>query len=108
MFKSEADPVTGAGLFPLKGLMPDLSAHRMTEWLKEERASVSPFGVADQQTSFTPERLSIEKSNGTVVAEWSFPRDSFIGHGLSTALGLEHRAYFSGYAMWTYLNTPFC
>jgi hypothetical protein len=34
-------------------------------------------------------------------------RNIFIGHSLSTALRPEHRAYFNGYAMWTYLNTPF-
>jgi hypothetical protein len=55
--------------FPLKGLVPDLIARRMTVWLKEERAPVSPFGAADQRTSFTPERLAIEKSDGSVVAE---------------------------------------
>ncbi len=103
----EADAVTGGGLFPLKGLMPDLSTRRMTVWLKEERASVAPFGAADQRTSFTPERLSIERLDGAVVAEWAFPRNAFIGHGLSTAWRAEHRAYFNGYAMWTYLNTPF-
>jgi hypothetical protein len=105
--KVEADAVTGGGLFPLKGLMPDLSARRMSVWLKEERASVLPFGAPDQRTAFTPERLAIEKLDGAVVAEWSFPRSSFIGHGLSTPWGPVHRAYFNGYAMWTYLNTPF-
>lgn len=105
--KVEADAVTGGGLFPLKGLMPDLSPRRMSVWLKEERASVLPFGAPDQRTAFTPERLAIEKLDGAVVAEWSFPRSSFIGHGLSTPWGPVHRAYFNGYAMWTYLTTPF-
>jgi hypothetical protein len=105
--KVEADAVTGGGLFPLKGLMPDLSTRRMSVWLKEERASVLPFGAPDQRTSFTPERLAIEKPDGSVVAEWLFPRSSFIGHGLSTPWGPVHRGYFNGYAMWTYLNTPF-
>jgi hypothetical protein len=77
--KVEADAVTGGGLFPLKGLMPDLSPRRMSVWLKEERASVLPFGAPDQRTAFTPERLAIEKLDGAVVAEWSFPRSSFIG-----------------------------
>jgi len=105
--KVEADAVTGGGMFPLKGLMPDLGTRRMTAWLKEERASVFPFGAPDQRTAFTPERLAIEKLDGTVVAEWPYPRSSFIGHGLSTAWAPVHRAYFNGYAMWTYLNTPF-
>src|SRR5260221_5075880 len=42
----QADAVTGGGLFPLKGLMPDPSTRRMTVWVKEERASVAPFGAA--------------------------------------------------------------
>lgn len=105
--KVEADVVTGGGLFPLKGLMPDLSTRRMSVWLREERASLLPFGAPDQRTSFTPERFAIEKLDGSVVAEWSFPRSSFIGHDLSTPWGPVHRGYFNGYAMWTYLNTPF-
>ena len=105
--KIEIDAVTGGGLFPLKGLQPDLATRRMTVWLKEERASVHPFGGPDQRTSFTPRRLAIEKLDGTVVTERAFPVSAFIGHGLSTAWQSIHRAYFNGYAMWTYLNTPF-
>ena len=105
--KVEVDAVTTGGLFTLKGLMPDLSARRMTVWPKEDRAAVAPSGTPDQRTSFTPERLAIEKLSGTVVAEWSFPRNTFIGHSLSTARRPENRAYFNGYAIWTYLNTPF-
>ena len=105
--KVEVDAVTGGGLFPLKGLKPDLTTRRMTVWLKEERASVCPFGAPDQRTSFTPRRLTIEKLDGTVVAERLFPVSAFVGHGLSTAWEPVHRAYFNGYAMWTYLNTPF-
>jgi hypothetical protein len=67
--------------------MPDLGTRRMTEWLKEERALVLPFGALDQRTSLTPERLAIEKLGGTVAAEWPYPRSSFIGHGLNTAWG---------------------
>jgi hypothetical protein len=55
--KVEADIVTGGGLFPLKGLKPDVSTRRMSVWLKEERASVLPFGAPDQRTAFTPEPL---------------------------------------------------
>lgn len=105
--KIEIDAITGGGLFPLKGLRPDLATRRMTVWLKEERASVHPFGGPDQRTSFTPRRLAIEKLDGTVVSERAFPVSAFIGHGLSTAWQPIHRAYFNGYAMWTYLNTPF-
>ncbi|MGH8639021.1 MAG: hypothetical protein ACREUZ_17950, partial [Burkholderiales bacterium] len=35
------------------------------------------------------------------------PRDSFADHGLDTPWDRLHLAYFAGYAMWTYLTTPF-
>ena len=105
--KVEVGAITGGGLFPLKGLMPDLSRRTMTVWLREERASVRPFGAADQRTDFTPNRLAIEKLGGHIVAEWDSPASTFVGHGLGTGWAPVHRAYFNGYAMWTYLNTPF-
>jgi len=105
--KVETDVVTGGGLFPLKGLLPDTTTRRMTVWLDEERASVTPFGAPDQRTAFTRERLAIEKLDGNVVGEWLHPRNAFVGHGMSTAWSPVHRGYFNGYAMWTYLNTPF-
>lgn len=103
----EADIVTVGGLFPLKGLATDPTARRMTAWLHEERASVTPFGAADQRTDFTPERIAVEKLDGSVVAESRDPLSLFAGHSLGTAWGPLHRAWFNGYAMWTYLNTPF-
>ena len=35
------------------------------------------------------------------------PRESFAGHAMNTPWDPLHRAYFNGYAMWTYLTTPF-
>jgi hypothetical protein len=48
----------------------------MSVWLREERASVLPFGAPDQRTAFTPERLAIEKVDGMVVAEWLYPKNN--------------------------------
>ena len=105
--KVEATIVSGGGLFPLKGMVQDPSPRRMTVWLHEERSSVSPYGAPDQYTSFTPDRISIEKFDGTVVAERIEPRDSFAGHQMHTPWDALHRAYFNGEALWTYLTTPF-
>jgi len=105
--KVQATIVTGGGFFPLKGLIQDPSPRRMTAWLHEERASVTPYGAADQRTAFTPGRIAIEKLDGTLVAERRAPRDSFAGHQMATPWDPLHRAYFNGYAMWTYLTTPF-
>jgi hypothetical protein len=103
----EATIVSGGGFFPLKGVAQDPSPRRMTVWLQEERSSVSPYGALDQRTIFTPDRIAIEKLDGTLVAERGAPRDSFAGHQMSTPWDALHRAYFNGYALWTYLTTPF-
>jgi hypothetical protein len=106
-YKVEATILSGGGLFPLKGLLQDSSPRRMTAWLHEERSSVFPYGTPDQRTMFTPDRIAIEKLDGTLVAERRAPRDSFAGHQMSTPWDPLHRAYFNGEAMWTYLATPF-
>jgi hypothetical protein len=75
--------------------------------LRREWASHSPFVEPAWQTSFEPHRVAIETTDGRVVEERLTPRDSFEGHGLETPWDRLHLAYFAGYAMWTYLTTPF-
>lgn len=102
----EATVVTGGGFFPFKGI-DDLSPRRFTVELHEEKVAFSPFGAPDQRARFTPERLTLEKLDGTVVAERRAPRDSFAGHQMSTPWDAFHLACFSCEAIWTYLTTPF-
>ncbi|MEU8588985.1 hypothetical protein AB0C59_18580 [Streptomyces sp. NPDC048664] len=102
-----ATVVSGGDLFAVKGLPQDPAPREMTVRLHEEHASVRPFGAADQRTDFTPGRVRIEKLDGRVVAEREDPRSSFAGHVLETAWDPLDRAYFNGYALWTYLTTPF-
>jgi len=105
--KVEANIVSGGGLFALKGMPQDSDLRRMTVWLHEQRASVMPFGAPDQHTMFTPDRIAIEKLDGTLVAERYGPRDSFASHQMHTPWDPLQRAYFNGEALWTYLTTPF-
>jgi hypothetical protein len=105
--KVEATIVSGGGFFPLKGVIQDADPRRMAVWLHHERSTVSPYGAPDQRTMFTPQRIAIEKLDGTVVAERRDPKDSFAGHQMSTPWDELHRAYFNGEALWTYLTTPF-
>jgi hypothetical protein len=99
--------VTGGGLWAIKGQPQDPVPRRMTVALGREWASLRPFGADDQQTAFTPERVAIEKLDGTVVSERFNPRESFAGHEFETPWDPLQRAYFNGYALWTYLTTPF-
>ena len=102
-----ASLVTGGKLWEIKGLVQDPSPRQMTVALHHEWASVAPYGTPDQKTDFTPDRIAIEKLDGQVVAERNDPRASFATHELTTPWDPLHRAYFNGYAMWTYLTTPF-
>ncbi len=105
--KVEATIVSGGGFFPLKGVPQDSTPRRMSVWLHEERSSVPPYGASDQRTVFTPERIAIEKLDGTLVTERYSPKDSFAGHQMNTPWDTLQRAYFNGEALWTYLTTPF-
>ncbi len=102
-----AQIVTGGGLWALKGLTQDPAPRQETVSLREEFASVAPFGQANWRTNFRPERVAIETLDGEVVRERDNPRASFYGHTMNTPWDPLHRAYFNGYALWTYLTTPF-
>jgi hypothetical protein len=102
-----AEIVTGGGLWALKGLIQDPAPRQMKVSLHEEFASVAPFGQPEWRTNFRPERVAIEATNGEVVKERTDPRNSFAGHVMNTPWDPLHRAYFNGYALWTYLATPF-
>jgi hypothetical protein len=103
----EATIVSGGLIFELKGQPQDPTPRRMTAALCNEWSSVRPFGADDQKTDFTPQRVAILKLDGSVVAERLNPRDSFAGHELATPWDPLQRAYFNGYALWTYLTSPF-
>jgi hypothetical protein len=103
----EATIVSGGLLFELKGQPQDPTPRRMTAALQHEWSSVRPFGADDQRSDFTPGRIAIEKLDGSLIAERLHPRDSFTGHTLATPWDPLQRAYFNGYALWTYLTSPF-
>lgn len=103
----EATIVTGGQLWGIKGQSQDAAPRRMTVALDHEWASLRPFGADDQKTDFTADRVAIEKFDGRVVAERFNPRESFAGHVFDTPWDPLQRAYFNGYALWTYLTTPF-
>jgi len=97
----------GGALWQLKRQDNVLRDVHLTVDLRKEWTSHWPFGQPDRHTSFQPNRVAIETSNGDVVEERVNPRESFAGHVLDTPWDSLQLAYFAGYAMWTYLNTPF-
>lgn len=105
--KVRATIVSGGGLLPMKGLEVDPKPLTGTATTRTESTVIEPFGQADWRMTFTPDRVAIETTAGVLVNERLEPRAAFAGHTLNTAWDMLHRAYFNGYARWTYLNTPF-
>jgi hypothetical protein len=103
----QATIVTGGQLFAMKGTPQDSTPRRMTVATRREWASVTPFGADDQCTDFTPNRVAIEKLGGTVVKERLHPSQHAEGKAVDAPWDALDRAYFNGYALWTYLTTPF-
>lgn len=103
----QATIVTGGQLFGMKGTPQDPTPRHMTVSTKREWASVTPFGADDQRTDFTPGRIAIEKIEGSVIKERFNPSEHAEGKSVDASWDVLDRAYFNGYAMWTYLTTPF-
>jgi hypothetical protein len=102
---------TGAAMVHSSGKLLDMKAQggiplRFTVSLHEQAVSIAPIG-ADWRSSFTPNRVVIEKTTGEVIAERTNPRESFRDHDLNTKWDPLDRTYFGAYATWNYLNAPF-
>jgi hypothetical protein len=97
--------ITGA-IWHVKGKPDVLKDIIMTAETGTERVT-TVFAGQDKRSIFTPGRIVIEKTNGTLLEARDDPEDSFAGQELNTPWDDIHVAYFSGEALWTYLNTPF-
>jgi hypothetical protein len=69
--------------------------------------TITPYARPDGRGYFTPNRVWIEDGEGSVIEERSDPRASFAGHVRATQWDQLQRLYFSSYALWNYLTTPF-
>ncbi|MEH2520138.1 hypothetical protein V1279_005711 [Bradyrhizobium sp. AZCC 1610] len=74
---------------------------------KEQRTCYTHFTEEGVQSIYEPDRVRLETIDGKLIEERVHPRKAFEGHTLQTTWDRLHLAYFSGYAIWNYLNTPF-
>ena len=65
------------------------------------------FAGQDKRSIFEPLRVVIQTRDGTLIDARDDPERSFDGHQLESPWDDLHLAYFTGEALWTYLNTPF-
>ena len=73
---------------------------------QRERVTTSLVGQ-DRITSFEHDRVVVQRSDGTILETSDDPEGSFEGQTADSPWDAIHVAYFSGEALWTYLNTPF-
>jgi hypothetical protein len=97
--------ITGA-VWYVKGRPDILKNIAMRVHTGEERVSTT-FGDKDMHTVFEPDRVLIEKKDGTFIEARDEPERSFENQPPGAPWDDVHVAYFSGEALWTYLNTPF-
>ena len=74
----------GGVLWRLKSQDGVLDDVHLTVDLRKEWASHRPFGQPNRRSSFQPDRVAIETSDGNVVEERANPRESFKGHKFDT------------------------
>lgn len=99
--------VSGGKLWGIKGVeMPPIPRRASTEFHRQWM-SVTPFGEPEWTMTWIPDRVVIEASDGSLIAERDNPREAFAGHGYDTPWDPLHLAYFNGYAMWLYHAAPF-
>ncbi|MDB5576577.1 MAG: hypothetical protein JWR80_1753 [Bradyrhizobium sp.] len=97
----------GGAIWDVKG-QTGLFANSIYEAdLHRQLAVFRYFGGTDRLVHFSPDRLTLESSDGHILVALDNPRATFAGHVNETPWDQLQAAYFCGYALWTYLTLPF-
>ena len=98
--------ITGL-LWARKGWSDVLKNVHVTVDTKSQLTSYRPFTDQNRRSVCRPDHTVIETLDGQIVKDRHDPRSAFQGHTVETKWDDLNLAYFSGYAMWNYLNAPF-
>ncbi len=96
----------GGAIWDLKQVTGIVDDGDVSVWIHRQHTSLRPFTGADRSSDYTPSRVAIRHTDGRVIESMEDPRASFAGHTLETPWNALQLAYFTGYAMWTYLAEP--
>lgn len=97
--------ITGA-VWPVKGVAEAIKEVRFEVDTRREHLTMEYVGQ-DRVSVFEPDRVVVQTGDGKDVRTRNDPQRSFQGHQFETPWDDLHLAYFTGAALWTYLNTPF-
>jgi hypothetical protein len=107
-FQSIRGEMSIAGsLWARKGWPEVLKSVRVEADIIRQQLSYQPFTAEGLRSFYHPNLVAIDTVDGSRLRERANPRSFFDGHTPATPWDDLHLAYFSGYAMWNYLNTPF-
>ena len=90
----------------IKGKGDALNDVRFEVDTTRERLTMDFVGQ-DKRSVFQPGRVVIQRRDGALIDARDDPERSFDGHHFQTPWDDIHLAYFTGEALWTYMNTPF-
>jgi hypothetical protein len=97
--------ITGA-LWHVKRKVDALKDVRFEADTKRQLLTMDYVGQ-DKRSVFEASRVVIQRRDGELIEACDEPERLFDGHQLETPWDDVHLAYFSGEALWTYLNLPF-
>ena len=97
--------ITGAFWY-LKNQGDALKAIRFEVDTTRQRLTMDYVGQ-DKRSVYEPSRVEMQRNDGELIDKPDNPEKSFDGHQRETPWDDLHLVYFTGEALWTYLNTPF-
>ena len=99
------DASIGGAFWSFKNQGDALKQIRFEVETKRQRLTMDFIGQ-DKRSVFDSDRVEIQRS-GEIIEARDDAETSFDGHAFETPWDDLHLAYFTGEALWTYLNTPF-
>ncbi|MGY4623366.1 hypothetical protein [Bradyrhizobium sp. USDA 4486] len=103
----KAHIAAGGAVFPIKGFPNAYADIHCSIDTRKQHTEFTPFLKSGQHCVFEPGQTSVVSATGEVMEKLESPRNSFAGHTVMTPWDARQLVYFTGYAMWTYLTTPF-
>jgi hypothetical protein len=97
----------GGALWDLKQL-PGLFKNTRVDLKLRHQHVITHLLDVDERIVFTPNQVSLAKSeSGKILDTRIDPRSAFAGQSADSKWDKLHAGYFSSYALWGYLTTPF-
>lgn len=105
--KLNARMTAGGTIWSVKGWPEGYVDVDCTVLAHRQHSEYAPFLKAGQRGIYEPTKTKVVTDSGLTLDGRVSPRSFFEAHTIPTPWDQHHLLYFTGYAMWTYLTTPF-